>query len=124
VLPHLDALGHILAEAVLADRDLPPTGGARTVFHGVAMKPGKPFLYALAEDGRAIFGLPGNPLSAMTGLFELVLPALRKLAGGPTPPAGPPCQLASPRLGGVLQTWAATVPAGQTGVHNSRGGSQ
>jgi molybdenum cofactor synthesis domain-containing protein len=54
---------------------------ARTLVHGVAMKPGKPFLFAVAPGGRLVFGLPGNPLSAATGLHEFVLPALRRLAG-------------------------------------------
>jgi molybdopterin molybdotransferase len=57
--------------------------GARTVVHGVAMKPGKPFLFAIAPAGQPIFGLPGNPLSAATGLHEFVLPALRRMAGFP-----------------------------------------
>jgi molybdopterin molybdotransferase len=55
--------------------------GATTVFHGISMKPGKPFLFATGAGGRLIFGLPGNPLSAATGFFELVLPALRRMAG-------------------------------------------
>jgi len=36
--------------------------GASPQVHGVAMKPGKPFLFATAADSRLIFGLPGNPL--------------------------------------------------------------
>jgi molybdopterin molybdotransferase len=55
--------------------------GASTHVHGVAMKPGKPFLFATAPDSRLVFGLPGNPLSAATGLHEFVLPALRRMAG-------------------------------------------
>jgi molybdopterin molybdotransferase len=55
--------------------------GAAVRFHGVAMKPGKPLLYATLPGNRHIFGLPGNPLSAMTGFYEFVLPALRRLAG-------------------------------------------
>jgi molybdopterin molybdotransferase len=55
--------------------------GARTVVHGVAMKPGKPLLFAVDAEDRLIFGLPGNPLSAATGFFEFVLPALRRRAG-------------------------------------------
>lgn len=55
--------------------------GARTLVHGVAMKPGKPFLFALAGGDRPLFGLPGNPLSAATGLHEFVLPALRRMSG-------------------------------------------
>ena len=55
--------------------------GADVLVHGVAMKPGKPFLFATAAGGVCIFGLPGNPLSAATGLHEFVLPALRHMAG-------------------------------------------
>jgi molybdopterin molybdotransferase len=57
--------------------------GATVRFHGVAMKPGKPQLFATCPDGRLIFGLPGNPLSAMVGFHEFVLPALNLLAGCP-----------------------------------------
>lgn len=57
--------------------------GARTLVHGVAMKPGKPFLFALAREDRPIFGLPGNPLSAATCLHEFALPALRRMSGWP-----------------------------------------
>ena len=49
-------------------------------FWRVAMKPGKPQAFGLA-DGKPIFGLPGNPVSSLT-VFELfVRPALRKIAG-------------------------------------------
>ncbi len=57
--------------------------GGTIRYHGVAMKPGKPQLFATAENGRTIFGLPGNPLSVLTGFHEFVLPALRSLAGCP-----------------------------------------
>lgn len=57
--------------------------GAKVHFHGVSMKPGKPQLFATLPDGRCLFGLPGNPLSAMTGMHELVLPALRRMSGRP-----------------------------------------
>jgi len=55
--------------------------GATLRFHGVAMKPGKPQLYATLSGNRHIFGLPGNPLSVLTGFGELVLPAIRRLSG-------------------------------------------
>ena len=55
--------------------------GARVVVHGVSMKPGKPFLFALTPEGRPIFGLPGNPLSTAVCLHEFVLPALRRMSG-------------------------------------------
>jgi len=49
-------------------------------FWRVAMKPGKPQAYGMA-DGKPIFGLPGNPVSSLV-VFELfVRPALLKMAG-------------------------------------------
>jgi len=49
-------------------------------FWRVAMKPGKPQAFGIA-DGKPIFGLPGNPVSSLT-VFELfVRPALLKMAG-------------------------------------------
>jgi molybdopterin molybdotransferase len=55
--------------------------GATIRFRGLRMRPGKPTLYATAQDNRHIFGLPGNPLSVFTALHEFALPALRQLAG-------------------------------------------
>lgn len=53
--------------------------GARIVFHKLAIRPGKPVLYARFPDGRHYFGLPGNPISVAVGLRFLVLPLLRRL---------------------------------------------
>jgi len=55
--------------------------GATVRFHGVAMKPGKPFLFATMPGGRLVFGMPGTPLGALTGFHEFVLPAVRRLSG-------------------------------------------
>ena len=57
--------------------------GATIRFHGVKMKPGGPQLYATLGGNRHIFGLPGNPLSALNGLHEFALPAIRRLSGLP-----------------------------------------
>jgi molybdopterin molybdotransferase len=67
--------------------------GARIRFHGLAMKPGKPTLYATAPAGRHVFGLPGNPLSALTAFHEFALPALRRLAGHPAETCRPSWRL-------------------------------
>ncbi|MEJ2765687.1 molybdopterin molybdotransferase MoeA [Photobacterium sp. MCCC 1A19761] len=49
-------------------------------FWKIAMKPGKPF--AFGTIGNTWFcGLPGNPVSAMLTLYQLVQPMLAKLAG-------------------------------------------
>jgi len=51
----------------------------------VAMKPGKPFvfgeLYKADNTPVLYFGLPGNPLSAVVGAMQFVIPALWRLAG-------------------------------------------
>jgi molybdopterin molybdotransferase len=70
------------------------SAGASIRFHGVAMKPGKPTLFATTPDRKLIFGLPGNPLSALNAFHEFVLPALRRLCG--LPPAD--CRVAFPVL--------------------------
>lgn len=54
--------------------------GAEVVFAGVSIKPGKPLLFALV-DGKPVFGLPGNPVSAMVCAEEFVRPALERLQG-------------------------------------------
>lgn len=53
----------------------------RIVFHGVQVKPGKPFLVA-EVSGKPFFGLPGFPVSALTVLHEFVFPALLKAVNG------------------------------------------
>ncbi len=54
--------------------------GARLDFWRVAMRPGKPFTFG--RWGRtAVFGLPGNPASALVTFELFVRPALRALAG-------------------------------------------
>ncbi len=48
--------------------------------HGIAVKPGKPTIVAVA-DGKPVFGLPGNPVSAMVVFGLVVVPAIRRLLG-------------------------------------------
>lgn len=55
--------------------------GAEIQFHKVAIRPGKPILYARFPDGAHYFGLPGNPISAAVGLRFFVYPLLRTLQG-------------------------------------------
>lgn len=48
----------------------------------IAIKPAKPFAFGvLPEERRPVFGLPGNPVSALVSYELLVRPALRKMAG-------------------------------------------
>ena len=46
----------------------------------VAIKPGKPFLFGRAGDC-AVFGLPGNPVSAFVTFLCFVRPAILKMMG-------------------------------------------
>lgn len=55
--------------------------GCTRVFHGVAQRPGKPVGCWIGPDGQMILALPGNPVSALTGLHVLLLPALEKASG-------------------------------------------
>lgn len=54
--------------------------GARTVFRGVALRPGKPTTFATTDACR-IFALPGNPASSLVAFALFVHPLLRRLAG-------------------------------------------
>lgn len=48
----------------------------------VAIRPAKPFAFGLlTESGTPVFGLPGNPVSAMVSFELFVRPALRLLGG-------------------------------------------
>lgn len=55
--------------------------GGETIFHKVAMRPGKPLLFARLDKNTLFFGLPGNPIAVAVGLRFFVLPALRHLQG-------------------------------------------
>jgi molybdenum cofactor synthesis domain-containing protein len=47
----------------------------------IAIKPAKPFAFGTLATGVPVFGVPGNPVSAMVSFELLVRPALRKMAG-------------------------------------------
>lgn len=49
----------------------------------VAIKPGKPFYFGIGPNGQKVFGLPGNPVSALVTFGVLVRPALRSMLGLP-----------------------------------------
>ena len=55
--------------------------GADIRFHKVAIRPGRPLLFARLAGGALFFGLPGNPVSSAVGLRFFAEPALRAMAG-------------------------------------------
>jgi molybdopterin molybdotransferase len=104
--------------------------GVEEVFWRVRIKPGKPLWFG--RRGRTlVFGLPGNPLSAIVGMALFVVPALRRLSGetgaGPRfdrgrlgEPAGPSDGRTTfliskllPGADGVLEAW----PTERQGSH-------
>ena len=58
------------------------------LLHGVSLRPGKPTVLAVV-DGKPVFGLPGNPVSAMIVFDLFVRPAIAWLSGCAAPPEPP-----------------------------------
>jgi len=58
--------------------------GVEEVFWRVAVKPGKPIAFGVRGE-KLVFGLPGNPVSALVGFELFVRPAIRALQGVPEP---------------------------------------
>lgn len=79
----------------MGDRDFGPRAlariDARTVFHGLPIRPGKPMLGAIRGDGKAILGLPGNPVSVLVTARRFASIVLRRLAGFAQPDAPASC---------------------------------
>jgi molybdopterin molybdotransferase len=69
---------HDLVRAV--EREL----GVEEVFWRVSIKPGKPVAFGVLGDA-LVFGLPGNPVSALVGCELFVKPALRAMQGSSDP---------------------------------------
>ena len=92
------------------------------IFHGIAVKPGKPTAFArLHAGGTPFFGMPGNPTSCLSNAYVLLVPFLRAVARLPPlrgrtvrVPLGTPHRLAGrppPVLHGDDSTTASRMPA-------------
>jgi molybdopterin molybdotransferase len=55
--------------------------GVEEIFHKVAQRPGKPIWFGVGPQGQTVFGLPGNPVSALVCLLRYVVPALGAMLG-------------------------------------------
>lgn len=53
--------------------------GGEVLFHSVAIRPGKPLLFARLVNGSLLFGLPGNPAAVAACFRFFVIPAMRCL---------------------------------------------
>ena len=67
--------------------------GGKLALWKISLKPGKPFVFGQAAQ-KFLFGLPGNPVSALVAFQLLVRPALAAMQGA--------TDLSLPRLTGVL----------------------
>ena len=55
-------------------------GSPGVLVHGVNLRPGKPTILAVC-NGKAVIGLPGNPVSALVVARRFVVPIIEKLLG-------------------------------------------
>lgn len=90
-LAEADAL-IITAGSSVSERDvtvdvIERLGEPGVLVHGVSVKPGKPSILAIC-DGKPVFGLPGNPVSALNTIRLFVKPVLWRLQGGTVPRTG------------------------------------
>ena len=65
----------------MGERVLDSLGEPGIIVHGVAIKPGKPVMIAMAY-GKPLFGLPGHPVAAAVAFDLFVRLAMRHLGGG------------------------------------------
>ncbi len=80
----------ISAGSSVSDRDVTgdiinALGRPGVLVHGVSVRPGRPTILAVCE-GKPVFGLPGNPVSAMVTFNLFVARAIRAMMGAPMPP--------------------------------------
>ncbi|MEW5940380.1 MAG: gephyrin-like molybdotransferase Glp, partial [Chloroflexota bacterium] len=55
-------------------------GAPGVIVHGINTRPGKPTILGVA-NGKAVIGLPGNPVSALVNGYLFVVPVIEKLLG-------------------------------------------
>ncbi|MGH8159577.1 MAG: molybdopterin molybdotransferase MoeA [Rhodanobacter sp.] len=61
--------------------------GAELLFHGVAMRPGKPLLCARLAKGPLLLALPGTPMAVAAAMRFFVAPVLRAMTAQDTEPS-------------------------------------
>jgi molybdopterin molybdotransferase len=59
--------------------------GVEILVDAVALKPGKPLVFGVADGGKLVFGLPGNPVSTMVTFELFVRMAIARLEGAGRP---------------------------------------
>ena len=64
-----------LVPAVLEDL------GVKMLFHRVAQRPGFPLWFGTTSSGKAVFGLPGNPVSSLVSTHRYIIPYIDRCLG-------------------------------------------
>jgi len=77
-------------------------GEPGVLVHGINTRPGKPTILGVC-NGKAVIGLPGNPVSALVNGYLFVVPVIEKLLG------------ALPRLKATVQARLTVNLPSQTG---------
>jgi molybdopterin molybdotransferase len=90
--------------------------GVQKVLHRIAQRPGKPMWFGIGPQGQVVFGLPGNPLSAIVCAVRYLLPALQQTIGQNAEPSTCVCLTGDVRANPALTCF---VPVH---VHNDAGG--
>jgi molybdopterin molybdotransferase len=99
------------------------------LFWSVALQPGKPTWFGVAGDGTLVFGLPGNPVSAVVTFSLFVAPALAVMQGAPVPaPPTPTARLLTemprnPRREQAVRVSLSDGPGGVTAMPTGAQGS-
>jgi molybdopterin molybdotransferase len=87
--------------------------GVTKIFHKIAQRPGKPMWFGVRGDGKAVYALPGNPVSTLVCTVRYVIPGL-ETATGMTPSAPLSIPLAQPYR--VIADLATLLPVKLTGA--------
>lgn len=115
-----------MAGSSMSDRDytaetIAALGAPGILVHGIAFRPGKPTIFAVC-DGVPVFGLPGNPNSALVTARRFLGPTLWRMLGAlPPPPRFVTATLAEAvRSPSSLEHWIPTALVDQEDAQIAR----
>ncbi len=90
--------------------------GVDVLFHRLPMRPGKPVLGGIAEGGRPVLALPGNPVSVMVTARRLAWPAIARRAGITRTLPTPLVRLFPPATSCIAMWWHRAVRLREDGT--------
>ncbi|RME87994.1 MAG: molybdopterin molybdenumtransferase MoeA [Anaerolineae bacterium] len=96
-------------------------GKPGVVVHGINTRPGKPTILGVC-DGKAVIGLPGNPVSALVNGYMLVAPLIERLLGKrprPRPTVRARLTVNLPSQAGREDWWPVRLLDGEDGEYRA-----